>query len=672
MVSGPIVLTVETRERLAREHMEKARTLKTDTQEQIEEVIKHLTHVIEVKPFFIAALMQRAHLAARIGKYQLALADLTIIIQLEEYGIDRRRLAAAYGSRAAVYRKLNKNGEGIIDFSRAADVEPDNGTWLYELGLLYSVQGLKHLARQFIAASLSEKVTGRMTEGTRFRALTSLGACKLDGGDTAGAIAVLSRGFEIQETPALHNLLGIAHFLRGEYEAARLNFDRAIELDVAVGEYHTNAALCCFQLGLYSEAFKLMEYAVRKDGQNARCYFFRANIGFMLGLYSPAMTDIVRAVELDPSYAPLYYSKALVHVASEEYEGAKEALILAIQLNPKLRTALMHLGLLHYLQANYFDALECFFRALELEEEDATVHEWIGLVYCEIKYYDLAATSFTRCIDLSAENPLLYFRRGTALFLCGDVQGAYEDLQICIFEHKTRRPEALNNLSAVLRKLGKDKEALEYANEAVALNDKNHCYLLQRAECFFSLGDYSAVLEDLASITELGHESAELYYLQGRSKYALRDFHGAAEALIKASALQPGLSDCPDYCYALGVAYLCSGTKVDEAEKFLTKAITSHDNPPPLYYDERARARQRLKDTRGMLEDLNFVLQNNQNDPTIFLRRSLGYKAVGLYDEAARDFEKAKTINGAREVLENVPYEKFFDIEQVWWSNGSE
>ncbi|AAZ12221.1 TPR repeat, putative [Trypanosoma equiperdum] len=669
MTLGAAIMSDESRERLAREHMEKARAMKTDTQEQIEEVMKHLSLAIEVKPLSVAVLLQRAHLATRIGRYHVAIADLTFTIQLEEHGIDRRRLAAAYGSRAAVYRKLNKHKESIVDYVRAADVEPDNGTWLYELGLVYAAQGMKALAHHFVAASLSEKVTGRMSEITRFRALTSLGTCKLASGDITGAVAVLTKGLEFQETAALHNLLGIAHFLRGEYEPARSRFERAVEMDHLSSEYHTNCALCLFQLGIHSEAFKQMEYAVIKSVENARYHFYRGNIALLLGLHAPAMTDVVKAIELDPQCASHYYSKALILVATQDYEEAMAILNKAIELNPTFRAAWVHSGLLHFLRKNLFEALQCFSRALELEEEDATVHECVGLVYFDIKYYDLSAASFTRCIDLIPDDPVLYFRRGTALLLCGDLQGAYDDLQKTVCKYKFRNPEVLNSLSVVVSKLGRHLEALELAKEAVALNSKNHRYLLQQAECHFAVRDYDAVLEDLANIVSLGYATAELYYLRGRSKYALRDFCGAADDLLQAATCQPLLNECSNYCYALGVAYLCSGKNINDAEKALTRAITSHSDPPSFFYDERAKARQKLGDTKGMLEDLNFMLQRDQSDPTVLLRRSLGYKALGLYDKAARDFEKAKTLNGAREVLDCVPYEKFFEIEEVLWGN---
>nr|CCC48799.1 conserved hypothetical protein [Trypanosoma vivax Y486] len=662
-------LSSEVRDRLAREYMEKARVLKTETSEQIEEAIKLLTFAITLKPLFVPALLQRGHHAARLGRYDVAITDFSVAIQLEDSGIDRRRLAATYGSRGSAYRKINKLTESIMDFMRAVEVEPDNGTWLYELGLTYTSQGSRVLAQHFISSSLGDKVAARMTDGVRFRAFASLGACRLSAGDINGAIAVFIKGLEIQETALMHNMLGVAHFLRDEYKMAKQRFQRALELDSTVSEYHVNSAVCFFQLGLYADALRCLEYAVTKGEKLPMYYFYRSNAALMTSLYGQATIDINEAISLEPQQASYYYTKALVYVAEGQYDSAKETLATAVEFSPSFHKAWVHYGLLHFLQRDLFAAIDCFSQALKLEEDDPLVHECMGLVYSDVKYYDLAASSFTRCIALCPNNPLYYFRRGTVLLQYGDSYGAYLDLHEAVCTRNFCEPQVLNSFSVALSRLGKDSAALEYATRAVELNNKNHRYLFQRATCNYAVGNYKAVLEDLESVLHLGHESACLYYLRAQAKYSLRDFAGAFEDLLQAATLMPQLNDCADYCYALGVAGLHTGENIADAEEAFTRAISFHTDPPLKFYNDRAKVRERVGNFVGALEDLNVILRFEQSDPTVLLRRALAHKALGNYEAAAKDFEKAKSLSCANEVLCNVPYEKFFEIEYISWDS---
>ncbi|KEG12274.1 TPR Domain containing protein [Trypanosoma grayi] len=660
-------ITRDARERLAREHIEKARSLKNETTEQMEEVMRHLTLSITYNPLFVNALLLRAHQAVRLTRYDVAVADLSIVIQLEENGFDRRRLAGAYGTRGNVYRKMNKVADSIVDLSRAVEVEPDNGTWLYELGLAYSMQGSRALAQHFFASALVDKVAGRMTDIVRFRALSCLGTCKLNAGDINGAVTVLNKGLEIQETASLHNLLGITYFTREEYKVALQHFQRSLELDCLCSEYHINLGACLFQLGLMSEALKQFEDAVLKGTRQALHHFFRGNTALVLGMHPQALIDVDEAIALDPAREAHHYAKALAFIAEGRHDEAQAELNTTVELNPAFHKAWVHAGLLNFLKGELFAALNCFAQALELKEADHLVHESIGLVYYSLTYYDLAVASFTRCIALRPEEASFYFRRGAARLVQGDIHGAYLDLHEAVHERKFREPQVLHCLSVTLGQLGRDAEALEFSNEAVLLNPKNCRYLLQRAECYYAVGNYAQAVEDASTIVLLGSKCAEVYYLRARSYYALRRFKEAPEDLLQAASLQPLLRDSADYCYALGVAYLHAGTNQHEAEAVFTKAIQLHPKPPACFFDDRATVREQLGDTLGELSDLDAVLKNDPNDPNALLRRSLAHKALHRYEAAARDFEKAKSLDVVGDVLAGVPYEKLFDIDHVAW-----
>jgi len=71
-----------------------------------------------------------------------------------------------------------------------------------------------------------------------------------------------------------------------------------------------------------------------------------------------------------------------------------------------------------------------------------------------------------------------------------------------------------------------------------------------------------------------------------------------------------------------------------------------------------------IGDHQAAIDDFNAVIRMKPDDDRAFFRRGWSYKSLGLYELAAEDFEKAKSIN-PRQKLYNLNYRLIGDIETI-------
>jgi curved DNA-binding protein CbpA len=82
-------------------------------------------------------------------------------------------------------------------------------------------------------------------------------------------------------------------------------------------------ARCCAKLGMYEEAIRDLNNAIRLNPANDSLLFYRAEInGFTLKNYPEAVTDYDLIISRDPSFPEARYSRSLANLASHQYQKA--------------------------------------------------------------------------------------------------------------------------------------------------------------------------------------------------------------------------------------------------------------------------------------------------------------------------------------------------------------
>jgi predicted O-linked N-acetylglucosamine transferase (SPINDLY family) len=169
---------------------------------------------------------------------------------------------------------------------------------------------------------------------------------------------------------ALH-FTGLVHYQRGAYADAADWIGRAIAVDPAVAEAHSNLGLVLQELHRYDEALASHQRALTLDPGAAESLNNRGNTLMALNRPQEALADYDEALRRQPEFALAHNNRG---------------------------NALMALG-------RSEDALPAFERALQLMPDFALALNNRGRAFRDLKRFDEAAAAFARLLVLAPQQP---------------------------------------------------------------------------------------------------------------------------------------------------------------------------------------------------------------------------------------------------------------------------
>jgi superkiller protein 3 len=168
------------------------------------------------------------------------------------------------------------------------------------------------------------------------------------------------------QSASAHNQYGtvLSRFI--EVEAARHEFEKALELDPQLSEAHVNLALMLAQASELIPAAAHLDRAIELQGDTrvaAYTHFLRAKIWGAQNQVDKAIFELQKAVQLRPDYAEAWSDLGGLRRLSLDQEGAVQALEKAVALNPDDATAQYRLGQQYLQNGDAGKAIEHFKRA---------------------------------------------------------------------------------------------------------------------------------------------------------------------------------------------------------------------------------------------------------------------------------------------------------------------
>lgn len=661
----------------AREHYDVARKMKITSEEQVREAIRHLNSCLEVKPTMLPALLMRANCSARIRHYSTAIADLSLAIQVLKGSFqhsggllatsEKRRLAALYGQRGTMYVKQERYQEGLVDFQKATDIEVDNGVWMYEIGRVYLAQQNPPFAQYYFQTCLNDKLY-KISDTVKFKALCSLGKCKLSSGDTREALATFLKAKDISDTATLRNYMGLSSYRAGYYKAAVDYFLRAVEMDRSSLEYHMNLAIAAYRSGNLKDAEQYF-FSASLQGETPKLFYFRGLVQLALGSFSKAEEDFDEAIRLDEPQTRYHYAKVLLFMSQSKVDEAEQSCQTALSISPNHRRCVAHQGIISHYRGDLHRAIDMLQAALHQKPEDVILMERLGLVYCDLGYYDAATRCFDRCCAQKADSGVFFFRKAVSQVSAGDVFGGYQSIVRSMDKLHHRTPMSCHIRSVALRKLGRLEDALSWSRRAIEKNPRHYKLFLNQAEVYYELHQYRQSIESIDVLLSIKKDVGEAYYLRGRALHAINRSAAAAEDFKKSAELIPALKAAEEFNYCSGV--VCANAQQwEDACGFFTQAINCSGPPKFIrYYHERAKVLQHLDKQAEAVKDLSVVLNHEPNNFRAVLRRCFSYKQLQMFNESAADWKSAVILDeeGLLEGCSGIP--SLYNVKEVPFSS---
>ena len=391
----------------------------------------------------------------------------------------------------------------------------------------------------------------------------------LDKGDVAKALAELQAVVtRAPDNPVSRYNLGRAHAARSEWEQARQQFTKAIELRPD----YVMARLALAQLqvtrGEFEAALKTAEQilAIDRGNVNARLVESAALMGQKKFSDSRAMLDAM--LKAYPGSPDVLFQLGVVNLAENKFKEAEDAFRRAYQLNPANSRGLMGLVETSMAQNKTDEALKILQTESDKAPNRVDLLLAMGNTAVRAGKYDMAVQTFQKVLAGLDKNSKaqgdLYLRIGETYRRKGDLNSAVQSLQ----KARETLPDnivVLSTLALVLDGAGRRPEAKQVyeatlkldPNNAVALNNLAFLLAESNGDLDDALTKAQRAKQLLPNLYEISDTLGWIYLKKNLADQAIDVFK---DLVVK----QPNHST---YHYHLGMAYAQKGDKGKAVEQ---------------------------------------------------------------------------------------------------------
>ncbi len=322
------------------------------------------------------------------------------------------------------------------------------------------------------------------------------------------AISILKESLQYIEDPAdIWSMIGMEYLYLDDFENARLNFAKCIEVDYEDYSSLYNIVYCfdmeenhedairflnayldknpyCevawhqlgkqyFELGMFKEALVAYDYAVLIDDSFIGGYLEKAKTLEELKRYQEAIENYLVTLELDDptAYAYIRIGECYEHLGNTQ--TAVSFYKKAVHEDPLLDRGWILLTNACYNQENYQKALYYINKALQIDEGNVLYWRRYGDINLKLNFYEEAVSAFTNCLKLGDIEIEIYVALADILLFLGEFN---ESLKILIKAKKIYKEfaEIEYRLCGLFLILGKEEYSLTHLKNALAIDFEYH------------------------------------------------------------------------------------------------------------------------------------------------------------------------------------------------------
>ena len=407
----------------------------------------------------------------------------------------------------------------------------------------------------------------------------------------------------------------------------------------------------------------------------AFAYGTRAQVYLNLEDTIQALKDYSQAINIVPDDDRFYNQRAQVYYEQGKYDLADKDYLKMISLKEGDVMGYMGIGRNANAQKRYEDAIKQFDYVVKLEPNYSSAYSFRAESYIGLKKYNEAIDDVISALGIDRDRKAFYelqeladsaFEQTVAKLKVQKIKEPNEqswdyDLGI-VYEGAAKYNKAIayykeslekesniitaSRISSCYDDLGDYDKALEYCNQAIALDSVKTNYLYEKANILDNAGRTQEAIKTMSDYIANTPDEPAGYYQRGWFKDHFGDIEGALEDYTMAITLQPNVA----YAYLnRGVLYRLKGENAKAESDF--KQVVRLDSIP-----EEAEcsfyAYYYLGQKDKAIEILNTILDKD--------KKGNCYDAACLYSVMG---EKEKALSYLRQSLEDG-YRRFAHIKR--------
>jgi tetratricopeptide (TPR) repeat protein len=259
---------------------------------------------------------------------------------------------------------------------------------------------------------------------------------------------------------------------RGEYSAAIIDFNRALEMDTNCAECYSKRGWAKLQSNDPDGAAADATQSIRLDSKDALSYFVRSLARWDRDKLDGALADMNQAIELRPEADTFYELRGNIEDLKGDSSAALKDYDRAIEKAGKPRAYRLRASL----KANQGDfeggLADC---AIAIQKDAANGAAYSLRAHIKAAANDLAGSisDFDLAAKLETNNASVFACRGLTKQRTGDLKGAFEDFRLAVNANPTNHDYGSINLWLAQCRRGEKSKADEQLSQYVAARGKN-------------------------------------------------------------------------------------------------------------------------------------------------------------------------------------------------------
>ncbi len=342
---------------------------------------------------------------------------------------------------------------------------------------------------------------------------------------------------------------------KSQYEAAAIQFRRAVQADSNSAEAHYDLASSLSKLGRWSEAYRELQATTQIDAKHVSAHLASAEVLLAAKQIQNARQEISSVLALDPNNFQAHLLLGNAMVADQEFRAALDEFATCERLEPSNPAGYAQAGLVHLRKGSYADATNAFSEAIKASPTFAPGYLYLAQTHVLQGDQEAATATLEDGIAHSPKQVALYLAVADEYLKSGrnqEIAPLFDKLRL----QTSDAPEVLVALGDFYFREGDAQHAREILTQALERNPKNDIVMRRLIEVALNQQDWDYAEKLNKSLTATKPKDPEARLFEARLQFA----RGAKAKAVE--TLEQLIHDSPDLALAhfyLGLAYAHQG-----------------------------------------------------------------------------------------------------------------
>lgn len=318
----------------------------------------------------------------------------------------------------------------------------------------------------------------------------------------------------------IYGLMGMEFLYLDEYEAARLNFAKCLEVDYEDYSALYNVVYCFEMLNQHHKAIDYLRSYINTDPYSEVAWHQLGRQHVALGAYEEALRAFDYAVVIDEYFLGGYLEKAKTLEILQHYQEAIDNYLICLELSDASSFTYLHIGScyealgknkmalnfyektihedplldkgwlaltnLNFIEGNYQKAMSCINKALKIDSQNSLYWRKYSQITLKLNLFEESVKGFKKCIKLSDNSLDIWLSYADVLTFIGD----FQDVLVLLNEAKKMYPNSyeINYRMACLQMIfTNEKLAIPLFELAIKANYNYHKEIISLFPAVFKL-----------------------------------------------------------------------------------------------------------------------------------------------------------------------------------------